>query len=258
MEARKCRDLMFIATKYKTNYRSWELGKGETVNYYGNHRKSLHLSVRDSLAKLKTDYIDLMYLHWWDWTTSIREVMDALHIFVEQGKVLYLGISDAPVWIVAAANTYAIQQGKTPFSVYQGRWNVIRRDVERDIIPMARQFGMAICPWDVLGGGKFQTKKQLGEGAKSPQISRSSSQQTDDERRASDVLEQVAVEHGEDTTIQQIALAYVMHKTRNVFPMIGFRKVENLIENLKALDICLTNEQMQRLDSVKELDIVSL
>ena len=92
--------------------------------------------------------------------------MDALHILVQQGKVLYLGISDTPAWIVSAANEYATAHGKTPFSIYQGRWNIMIRDMERDIVPMARHYGMALAPWDVLGGGKFQTKKALEERKK--------------------------------------------------------------------------------------------
>jgi aryl-alcohol dehydrogenase-like predicted oxidoreductase len=88
----------------------------------GNHKKSLHLSLRDSLTKLQTDYVDILYLHWWDWTTSIKEVMDAVHVMVEQGKVLYLGISDTPAWVVSAMQTYALEANKTPVSIYQGRW----------------------------------------------------------------------------------------------------------------------------------------
>lgn len=111
------------------------------------------MSVRDSLKKLQTDWIDILYVHYWDFTTSIEEVMDSLHALVQQGKVLYLGISDSPAWIVATANTYAKAHGKTPFSIYQGRWNLMLRDFEREIIPMDRQFGMALAPWDVLGRG---------------------------------------------------------------------------------------------------------
>ncbi|KAF2009080.1 aryl-alcohol dehydrogenase [Aaosphaeria arxii CBS 175.79] len=256
MKERGNRDLMFIATKYTTQYRSHELGKGKTVNYCGNHKKSLHLSVRASLAKLQTDYIDLLYVHWWDWTTSIKEVMDSLHILVEQGKVLYLGISDTPAWIVAAANTYALDHGKTPFSVYQGRWNVLLRDFERDIIPMARHFNMALCPWDVLGGGKFQTSKQLEERRKANEGLRAFAgpEQTEDEARASAVLEEVAGEIGADS-IQAVALAYVMQKARYVFPMIGGRKVEHLDDNIKALSLHLSEEQIQKLDGIKEFDV---
>lgn len=92
-------------------------------------------------------------MHWWDWTTSIEELMDSLDAVVKSGKVLYLGVSDTPAYIVSACNTYAKQQGKTQFSIYQGRWNVMLRDMEREIIPMARHFGMALAPWDAIGGG---------------------------------------------------------------------------------------------------------
>lgn len=118
-------------------------------------------SLRDSLEKLQTEYIDILYVHWWDYTTSIEEMMDSLDAVVKSGKVLYLGISDTPAWIVSAANTYAKAHGKTPFAVYQGRWNVMVRDLENEILPMARQFGLAICPWDAIGGGRIQSKKQV-------------------------------------------------------------------------------------------------
>jgi aryl-alcohol dehydrogenase-like predicted oxidoreductase len=85
--------------------------------------------------------------------------MDSLHILVEQGKALYLGISDSPAWVVAAANTYAKQAHKTPFSVYQGEWNVMKRDMEYEVIPMARHFGMAICPWDVAVEGDLRRRE---------------------------------------------------------------------------------------------------
>jgi len=256
MTARKIRDQIFLATKFTTNYRSFELGKGKAVNYSGNHKKSLLLSVKDSLAKLNTDYIDLLYLHWWDWTTSIPEIMDSLHVLVEQGKVLYLGISDTPAWIVAAANTYAVDHGKTPFSVYQGRWNIMLRDFERDIIPMARHFGMALCPWDVVGGGRFQTKKQLeakkkaGEGIRSMM----GSEQTEGEKKISEALEKVAGEVGVES-ITAVALAYVMQKTPNVFPIIGGRKVEHLKQNIEALSIHLSDKQIEYLESVQNFEI---
>jgi len=256
MAEKKNRDMMVIATKFTTGYRSYELGKGKTVNYSGNTRKSLHLSVRDSLKKLQTDYIDLLYLHWWDHTTSIEEIMDSLHILVEQGKVLYLGISDTPAWVVSAANTYARAHGKTPFSVYQGRWNVMLRDFERDIIPMARHFGMALAPWDVIGGGKFQSKKQLEARKKAGEGLRAAfgpAEQTPAEEKISAALEKVAGEHGLES-LSTVALAYVLQKTPNVFPIIGGRKVEHLHDNIKALEIKLTPAQIQFLESQTEFD----
>jgi aryl-alcohol dehydrogenase-like predicted oxidoreductase len=172
------------------------------------------MSVRDSLKKLQTDFIDILYLHWWDHTTSIEEIMDSLHMLVEQGKVLYLGISDTPAWVVSAANYYAKAHGKTPFSIYQGRWNIMLRDFEREIIPMARHFGMALAPWDVLGGGRFQSKAALEERKKNNEGIRSlmgGPEQTDDELKMSAALEEVANEH--NVTLTAIALAYVMSKT---------------------------------------------
>jgi aryl-alcohol dehydrogenase-like predicted oxidoreductase len=156
MKERGNRDEMVIATKFTSNYVGHKKGKGlGSVNSSGNHKRSLHVSLRDSLKKLDTEWVDILYLHWWDWTTSVEEVMDSLDAVVKQGKVLYLGISDTPAYIVSAANTYARATGKTQFSIYQGRWNVILRDLEREIIPMCRHFGMAIAPWDSIGGGKW-------------------------------------------------------------------------------------------------------
>jgi len=177
--------------------------------------------------------------------------MDSLHILVEQGKVLYLGISDSPAWVVAAANTYAKQAHKTPFSVYQGQLNVMKRDMEQEIVPMARHFGMAICPWDVAGGGRFKTKKIMEEKKKAGEGVRSTfgTEQTNDEVQISEALEKVAQEHG-GVSITAIAIAYVMQKTQYVVPLIGGRKVEHLMDNIKALSIHLTDQQIGYLESV--------
>jgi aryl-alcohol dehydrogenase-like predicted oxidoreductase len=179
-----------------------------------------------------------------------------LHILVEQGKVLYLGISDSPAWVVSAANTYARAHGKTPFSIYQGRWNVLNRDMEREIIPMARHFGMALAPWDVLGGGKFQSKKALEERKKNNEGLRSmmGGAQSDDEVKMSEALCKVAAEHDLESPTT-IALAYVLNKHPHVFPIVGGRKVEHLQDNIKALSIKLTDKQIEYLESVKPLDV---
>ena len=109
----------------------------QKTHFVGNSMKSLHNSVNASLKKLRTDYIDILYVHWWDYACSVEEVMSGLHHLVAQGKVLYLGISDTPAWIVAKANTYARMANKTPFVIYQGEWSIMKRDFERDILPMA-------------------------------------------------------------------------------------------------------------------------
>ncbi|CAD0100790.1 unnamed protein product [Aureobasidium mustum] len=256
MQERGNRDQMVIATKFTTDYKGYALGKGKAANHCGNHKRSLFMSVRDSLKKLQTDFIDILYLHWWDHTTSIEEIMDSLHILVEQGKVMYLGISDSPAWIVSAANYYARAHGKTPFSIYQGRWNIMLRDFEREIIPMARHFGMALAPWDVLGGGRFQTKAAIEERKKKNEGIRSlmgGPEQSEDEAKMSAALEEVANEH--NVTITAVALAYVMSKTINVFPLVGGRKVEHLHDNIKALTIKLSDAQIKKLEDVRPFDI---
>ncbi|THV73208.1 putative aryl-alcohol dehydrogenase Aad14 [Aureobasidium pullulans] len=254
MKERGNRDQMVIATKFTTDYKGYALGKGKAANHCGNHKRSLFMSVRDSLAKLQTDFIDILYLHWWDHTTSIEEIMDSLHILVEQSKVMYLGISDSPAWVVSAANYYAKAHGKTPFSIYQGRWNIMLRDFEREIVPMARHFGMALAPWDVLGGGKFQTKAAIEERKKNGEGLRSmmGGEQTEEEVKMSAALEEVANEH--NVSLTAVALAYVMSKTINVFPLVGGRKVEHLKDNIKALSIKLSDEQIKKLEGVKSFD----
>lgn len=206
---------LIIATKYTGNYKESALGKKEAILYGGNSRRSLHVSVRDSLAKLQTDWIDILYVHWWDYTTSIKELMDSLDVLVEQGKVLYLGASDMPAWVVSAANQYAIDHGKTPFSIYQGRWSVMFRDMERDILPMCRQFGLALAPWGAIGSGRLMTKKQLEDRLASGETIRARGQQAKDKQsdleiKYSEVLASVAAEHGIES-VTAIALACASH-----------------------------------------------
>ncbi|KAF9265088.1 Aldo/keto reductase [Marasmius fiardii PR-910] len=252
-EKRGIRDQLVIATKYTTNYKRGATGIAQKANYTGNHVKSLQISVEASLKKLRTSYIDILYVHWWDWNTSVEEIMDGLHHLVAQGKVLYLGISDSPAWVVAQANTYARCMGKTPFVIYQGLWNVKDRDFERDIIPMARSFGMALAPWGVIGQGKFLSEAEIkrrqesGEGGR--KMRTSDWHPSEDEIRISHALEKVANEIGVKS-LTAVAIAYVMQKTPYVFPIIGGRKVEHLVANLEALDIELSDEQVKYLESI--------
>jgi aryl-alcohol dehydrogenase-like predicted oxidoreductase len=258
------RDQVVIATKYTADSQLVSAGpgkKGRTANAAGNHRRSLHMNVRDSLKRLQTDYIDILYVHWWDYTTSIEEVMDSLHALVLQGKVLYLGISDTPAWVVSAANMYAKSHGRTQFSIYSGRWNVLDRDFERDILPMARSFGMALAPWGVLGGGRWQTAKAIEERKKEGEAIRPvlGSCQSPDEVKVSAALQEVASEHATDS-VARIALAYIFkkaaqHGVYNVFPVVGGRRVEQLHDNIEALAITLTDQQVDYLESLKPFDI---
>lgn len=157
---------------------------------------------------------------------------------------------------MSAANTYAKQQGKTPLCIYQGRWNALVRDMERDIIPMARQFGMAIAPWDVLGGGKFRSKSSQGGKKDGGERIRNyiAPGQEEDETRMGEALAKVAAEHGLES-VTAVALAYVMSKAPYVFPLVGGRKVEYLQDNIQALRLRLTKEQIEHLESVKSFDL---
>ena len=227
------------------------------ANFVGNSAKSLKVSVDASLKKLRTHYIDILYVHWWDFRTSIREVMDSLHALVMAGKVLYLGVSDTPAWVVSAANEYAISANKTPFCIYQGLWNVLDRAFERDIIPMARQYGLALAPWNVLAAGRIRTDAEEEERKASGENGRTffvgEWLRNDEEKKMVKALEQVAAEVGAKS-VRSIAIAYLMQKTTHVFPIIGGRKVEHLKENLEALSITLTTKQMEFIESVKPFD----
>ncbi|KAJ7506028.1 Aldo/keto reductase [Mycena galericulata] len=254
MEGRRNRDQLVIATKYSTNYKQGE-DLAQKVNFVGNSAKTLHVSVRDSLKKLRTDYIDILYVHWWDYETSVKEVMDTLHNVVVQGKVLYLGISDTPAWVVSQANLYANQHGKTPFSIYQGNWNVMDRSFERDVIPMAKTLGIALAPWNVLGGGKFRTDGEDAARRASDDKGRTilGADRNENEIKISKALEKVANEVGAKN-IRAVAIAYVMQKAPYVFPILGGRKVEHLVANIEALDITLSPEQVKYLESALPFD----
>ena len=227
------------------------------ANYAGNSAKALKVSVDASLRKLRTHYIDILYVHWWDFRTSIREVMDNLHALVMAGKVLYLAVSDAPAWVVSAANEYALMANKTPFCMYQGAWNVLERSFERDIIPMARQYGLALAPWNVLAAGKIRTDAEEEErektGEKGRLLWRSEWKRNEEEKQMAKVLEKVASEVGAKS-IRSVAIAYLMQKTTHVFPIIGGRKVEHLLENTEALTITLSADQMKFIENARPLD----
>ncbi|PPQ79214.1 hypothetical protein CVT25_002820 [Psilocybe cyanescens] len=257
-EKRKNRDQLFLATKYTQNiHLRDESMPTHKVLFVGNNAKSLRLSVAKSLENLRTDYIDLLYVHFWDWDTSIEEVMQSLHKLVLQDKVLYLGASDMPAWIVSRANQYARDHALTPFSVYQGAWNLMDRAIEREIIPMARAEGMALAPWNVLAAGKFRTDEEEEKRAASGENGRGvfgEWKRNEKEKLVCAALEKVAGEVG-TKSITAVAIAYLMQKAPFVFPIVGGRKVEHLVQNLEALEISLSDEQIKYLESVVPFDL---
>lgn len=258
MELRGVRDQMVIATKYSSPWKKNDPSIRQKTQYMGNGAKALHISVEHSLKALRTDYLDILYCHFFDWEIGIEEWMNSLHNLVVSGKVIYLGVSDCPAWIVARANQYAIDHGKTPFCIYQGQWNLSKRAFEKEVIPMAREMGLALAPWDVLGGGRFRTdaedeahQKDTGRRLGFTQDGQWQRNETD--IKISHALEKVAADVGAKN-IQSVAIAYHLHKTPYVFPIIGMRKVENLQKNIDALTISLTQEQIEFLESVVPVD----
>ncbi|KAL5333631.1 aryl-alcohol dehydrogenase [NADP(+)] [Aspergillus crustosus] len=253
--SRNIRDQLIIATKYsQADHKAADPTVKQRVNYLGNSKKSLHIAIAESLARLQTTYVDIYYVHWWDYETSIEEVMNSLHDLVTSGKVLYLGASNMPAWVVARANQYAIDLGKTPFSIYSGCWNVMERSFEADIIPMARDFDMALAPWEVLCGGRLRSdaeeERRRVAGEKGRDTKGVGWERSEEEKAVSRALEKVAGEVGA-SSLGAVAIAYLYHKYHRVFPVVGGRKVEHLLSNVEAIDIKLTPEQIEYIESVK-------
>lgn len=236
---------MVIATKFTTNFTHGT--KKQASNFTGNSYKSMTLSVDASLKKLRTSYIDIIYLHWWDFTTSIEEVMQGANQLVRNGKVLYLGVSDTPAWIVAKANMYARQHGLAQFVVYQGLWSASTRDFERDILPMCEDFGMAMAPWGALGRGQFKTAEQ-----RKSTDGRKMGEPSAVDIKVSEVLEKIANSKG--TIITSVAMAYVMHAAPNVYPIVGGRNVKHLQGNIEALKLRLTKEEMEEIEGASDFE----
>ncbi|KAI9009904.1 norsolorinic acid reductase/dehydrogenase [Gaertneriomyces semiglobifer] len=249
METRKNRDQIVLATKFTTCYPAVEGPEKIRTNFQGNHAKSLRVSLEASLKKLRTDYIDILYVHWWDFSTSIPEVMQSLHKMVMAGKVLYLGISDTPAWIVAKANEYARNHALSQFVIYQGKWNAGLRDFERDILPMCESEGMAIAPWGALGGGNFKSREQREAAAHEGRHLGDASQK---DILISEKLEEIAKKKG--TLITSVALAYIMHKYPWVYPIVGGRKVDHLRGNIEALTLELTEQEIDDIESAVPFD----
>ena len=149
------RDSFVVATKY-TLRRPGAAAKD--LNAGGNHRKNLARTVEASLRRLNTDYIDLLYLHVWDFTTPVDEVLRGLDDLVRAGKVLYLGISDTPAWIAAYAQATAELRGWSRFVAYQGEYNLLERGIESDVLPMTQALDLAVLAFGLLGGGTLTGK----------------------------------------------------------------------------------------------------
>ncbi len=242
-----------IATKY-----SLGTTKGDP-NSGGNHRKNLTQAVHASLQRLGTDYIDLLWLHAWDFTTAIEEVMRGLNDLCASGKVLHIGISDTPAWIVARANTLAELRGWHPFGALQIEYSLIQRTPERDLLPMAQALGLSVTPWAPLASGlltgKYKRGHQTTEGMR---LKGESLRLSEKNFMIADTVAEVAA--ALSVTPAEVAIAWTMHPNTNnggsnIIPIVGVSKASQVAGNLKAADLKLPSELLKQLDDVSKPEL---
>jgi aryl-alcohol dehydrogenase-like predicted oxidoreductase len=250
------RDELVLATKYST------LRQPGDPNSGGTHRKSMLASVEASLRQLNTDYIDLLYLHLWDFTTPVEEILRGMDDLVRQGKVLYVAISNAPAWQVSRMQAIADLRGWSPLVALQIEYSLINRGGERDLIPMARAMGLGVTPYSPLGGGvlsgKYSRADLTATSADSGESNRKSfnaglGMVTERTLAIADVVREVAAEVGH--TPAQVALAWTLQNPGVTAPVIGARTPEQLVGNLGALEVDFTADQLARLDKVSAIDL---
>jgi aryl-alcohol dehydrogenase-like predicted oxidoreductase len=245
------RDQVVLATKY-TN-----AGSGNDPNAGGNHRKNMMQAVEASLKRLKTDYIDLYWLHIWDQITPAEEVMRGFDDLVRQGKILHPGVSDAPAWWIARANAIADFRGWTPFIALQIEYSLIERTVERELIPMAEHLGIGVTAWSPLAGGLLSGKYASGKAAGARFENEAMRKQfvASGERAERVVAELIKVAREVGRSPAQVALAWLRNRPQPVIPIIGARKIEQLKDNLAGIELKLPAGSLQRLDEASRIEL---
>jgi aryl-alcohol dehydrogenase-like predicted oxidoreductase len=232
-------------------------------NGRGLGRKHLRRQIDESLDRLGTDYIDLLYIHRWDDDTPAREFMRTLDEFVREGKVNHLGAStlEPNAWKVAKANELAAREGYEPFTVAQPRYSLATREIEPNYLPMCRDYDVGLCPWSPLAGGLLTGKYERGDRENPPEGTRAADDQrfreaylTEENFQVIDVVREVADETG--ATPAQVSLAWLLHHDQVSAPIIGARTVDQLEENLAATEVDLTDEQFERLADAKSASLV--
>jgi len=238
------RDYFVLATKYtlKDNLTN--------PNASGNNRKNMMRSVEESLKRLKTDFIDILYLHIWDNITPIDEVMRAMDDLIKQGKVNYAAISDTPAWVVAKGNTLAELMGWSRFVALQVEYSLLARTPERELLPMAKHFGLTVTPWAPLGGGALTGKYLRGEhGRLKPESNRLNDRSTNITKVVVGIAEELGVSAG------NVALKWTTVQGISCIPIVGATKVNQLENNLKTIDVSLSKEHLQRLNEVSAIEL---
>jgi aryl-alcohol dehydrogenase-like predicted oxidoreductase len=234
------RDHWVLATKYGLSTRA------DDPNAGGNHRKNLLRTLEASLGRLGTDHLDLLWLHMWDGMTPVEEVVRALDDAVRAGKVLYVGVSDTPAWVVARAVTMAELRGWAPFTGLQAPWSLADRAVEREHLPLAAALDLAVTPWGLLEGGELTGKYN------SPTAGPTRSRPEDVSPRVNDLArEVVAVAEGLGRPPAQVAINWVRQQEFGcpIVPIVGARSAAQLRTNLGCLDFELEPELLARLSA---------
>jgi aryl-alcohol dehydrogenase-like predicted oxidoreductase len=240
-----------LATKYTNSV------PGTDPNAAGNHRKCMMQSIEASLKRLQTDYIDLYWVHIWDQITPVEEVMRGLDDLVRQGKVLYVGISDAPAWWIAQANTLACMSGWSKFVGLQIEYSLIERTVERELIPMAKALNIGVTAWSPLCNGVL-TGKYHGNG--SAEAGRMSSDMMKsflpEQQRTERIVAAVkTVSEKVGRSMAQVSLAWLRYRSVPVIPIIGARKLSQVQDNLASFDLVLPAEQLKILDEASRIEL---
>lgn len=240
------REELVVATKYTISSNQQDPNAG------GSHRKNLVQSLEASLKRLKTNYVDLLWVHRYDPLTPIEETMRALDDVVRQGKVLHIGISNAPAWIVAKANTLADLKSWTPFSAMQIEYNLTERSAERELLDVASHFEMAVTPWSPLASG-ILTGKYNFRTSEHKRLESDPFRKINDRHKtiASKVME-IAEKLG--ATPAKVALRWLMQRDKNIIPIIGARTLSQLEDNLGVLDIHIPEMEMIELDNISKID----
>ncbi len=225
-------------------------------NTAGNHRKNLVRSVEESLKRLRTDYIDLLWVHAYDDLTPFQETMRALDDVVRSGKVLYVGVSDTPAWVVSASNIFAELRGWSQYAGLQIEYSLIERTPERDLLPMADHFDLSVLCWAPLGGGVLTGKYTRGDGeidSKRDASNESRGRTSEKKLEIARTVDEVADELGASSA--QVATAWVQQRGYGMIPIVGARKVSQIEDTLGAADVDLSPEQVAKLDAVSARDL---
>ncbi len=254
----KLRDKMVVATKFTFGAQEGNPNSG------GNGRKNIYRALEGSLRRLKTDYVDLYWMHVWDSLTPIEEVVETLNTLVRAGKVRYYGFSDVPAWYASRAVTLAEYTGRERPIALQLEYSLVERSIEREHIPAAQELGLGICPWSPLASG-FLTGKYTREGAaSSSKGSRLDVLQGSDNPvfdkfkdrnwKILDVLKEVAAKIGHSAA--QVALNWVATQPGVTSTIIGATKFGQLEDNLAALSFQIPAELRERLDTASALEAI--